>query len=531
MDKKLWRRHGLVLLAGSALYAFLYAFCSQIDQKGATSPGAAWPRFVLALPVACIALGLLFRYVLPLFDMKRRGEEKPFNVYGAMVLIFCCYVPVFLIHYPGSFQYDSSAEVAQIAGGIYNQMHPVLHTLLVRFCISFYDLFQSMEKCAALLSLIQMALVSGCFAGVCASLSRSVSRRAARISLAFFCLYPAHWAFASNCTKDVLFAAFLALFLALCMEEIQTKTLCAKLRAVQIVSGVLTLLLRNNVIFALVPWLIVLLVCGKRYRRMALCAALVIALGQGTNAALIALVDAQGGRLTEGLSLPIQQLARARIYAPECFSPEETALLDTLFVPEELADVPDAFYERYDPVLADPVKNGVNHDIIADNLSAFFGLWRDIGKKAPRIYADAFFNLALPSLYPYSAYRLPARYIEVGCNLAMTVHYALAPIVQPRRFESARAWLDDVFFLTGADDHPVLRWLFNTGFVYWVMLLFVLYDAYKGNRSRIAVLMLPVFFWITYLLGPIMQGRYLYPFICMLPVMVFRFKTEIHNGR
>lgn len=525
-ERKPRLREAAVLLGSAFLYAFLYAFCSQIDEGGVTTAGAALPRFASAFPIALAVLFVLFRYALPRLELAGDEEKKPFCAWGACAFIFCCYVPLFLVHYPGSFQYDSAQEVAQIAAGDYNQMHPILHTLLVKLCISCYDLFQSMEKCAALLSLIQMALVSVCFAQVCASLSRSVSRRAARIAAVFFGLYPAHWAFASNCTKDVLFAAFLALFFALCMEETRLKGLARGQRAVQVISGVLALLLRNNIIFALAPWALVLLLRGKALRRMALYTVLVIALGQGINAGLAVLMDAEGGRLTEGLSLPIQQLARARIYAPERFTAEETALMDELFVPQELRHDPDAHYALYNPMLADPIKNTVDHERMADSLPEFFGLWARVGAKAPRIYWDAFLNLTLPSLYPYSEYKLNVRYIEVGCNLAMTVFYSLPPIVQPRRFAPVRAWLDETLFLTGADDNPVLRWLFNTGFVYWVMLLFVLYDMYRGNRARVTVLLLPVFFWVTYLLGPIMQGRYLYPFICMLPLIVLRPKTN-----
>lgn len=520
-------RKTAVLVSGALLYAVLYAFCSQVDQSGATQASAALPRFLAAFPIALAALAALFGYVLPRLETVKREGEKSFCAWGAWAFLFCCYVPLFLIHYPGSFQYDSATEVAQIAAGDYTQMHPMLHTLFVRFCISFYDLFQSMEKVSAMCSLIQMALASLCFAQVAAALSRSVSRRAAVIATAFFGLYPAHWAFASNCTKDVLFAAFLALFFALCMEEAQAGGLPRARRACMIVSGVLATLLRNNIIFAMVMWAAALL-ARRGMRRMALYAVLVIVLAQGANSAMAWLLDAQPGRLTEGLSVPIQQLARVRLYAQESLTQEETEQIDAWLIGELMAPSAQEHYARYEDSLSDPIKNYVNHERIAGDLPGFFALWARMGMKYPRLYADAFLNLALPSLYPYSEYRLSARYIEVGCNLSMTVFYSLDPIVQPRRFAAAREWLDKTLFLTGADEHPVLRWLFNTGFIYWVMILFALYEAYSANGRRAAVMLLPVLFWVTYLLGPIMQGRYLYPFICMLPVMVLRPGTNRH---
>lgn len=207
---------------GAGIYAVLFALCSQIDEAGTVNARTAVVRFLTAFPVAAILLALLFCFVLPRLELRPDAErKKPFCTPGAFCFIFCCYVPMFLVLYPGSFTYDSMTQVHQIASHAYSTFHPLLHTLLIRFAISFYDVLQSMELCGVVYSVIQMTLVSLCFAQVCASLSRSVSRRAARLAMLFFALYPAHMAFASNCTKDVLFSAFLALFAALCLEMTQ----------------------------------------------------------------------------------------------------------------------------------------------------------------------------------------------------------------------------------------------------------------------------------------------------------------------
>ena len=93
-------------------------------------------------------------------------------------------------------------------------------------------------------------------------------------------------------------------------------------------------------------------------------------------------------------------------------------------------------------------------------------------------------------------------------------------IVQPGRFEAIRTWLDANVWATGARDIPVLRWVFNAGVVIWLMLLSVLFAMRRGDWARFAVLLLPVLLWGTYLLGPVMQGRYLYPFVCLLPLLL-----------
>ena len=74
----------------------------------------------------------------------------------------------------------------------------------------------------------------------------------------------------------------------------------------------------------------------------------------------------------------------------------------------------------------------------------------------------------------------------------------------------------------GAMQLPFVGWLLNMGLIVWAMLFFVLREAYAGRRARFAAALLPVLLWGTFLLGPVMAGRYVYPFVCALPVLASR---------
>lgn len=512
-----------MLLLGAFVYALLYALCSQVDVSGSVDAGQVLPRFALAFPAALCALALLFRFALPRLECGAATEaDKPFFTPGAFFLLACCYGVMFLIQYPGSFMYDTQRQVYQIARGEYEMFHPLLHTLLIRACLSAYDLFQSFEKCAALYSVIQLTIIAACFAQVCASLARMYGKRAAWISALFFGLYPSHPAFASNCTKDGLFSAFFALFFALCFEEALTGVLSGPRRALRLAAGVLACLLRNNMIYALAVWSVCLLVFGRRTRRLAVLSVLAVALCCGVNGVLQRATDAKDGSVIEMLSVPIQQLSRARLYAPQCFTREELALMDEVFV-DALYGESDALYERYEPTLADPVKNYLDEALVKARFGELAAMWLDVGLRCPGVYLDALLNLALPSLYPYSHYRVAQPYMETGLQPGVvTAPFDQPPMTQPARFEGMRSWMYEHIFKTGADDVPVIRYLFNTGFVFWTLLMIVLYELYCGNGKRFMLLLLPVLLWGTYLLGPVMQGRYLYPFICVLPLFVCR---------
>ena len=519
-------REWAALLFGGVIYALFYALGSQIDQSGTTILGTSFARFALALPVACAVLWALFRCVLPRLEMAAdRPAKKPFCTAGAFLLIFASFVPLFLVEYPGSFMYDIAAQTTQIASGQYSMFHPLAHTLLIRACLSMYNVLGSFERCAALYSVISMLIMAACFAHVGASISRSVSRRAARISTGFFCLYPAHMALASNCTKDGMFAAFFALFLALCAEDIACGRLSGMHRAIQVIAGVMACLMRNNMIYAIAAWMVLLLFRRKKYLRVVLCALLAIVLSRAVNTGLGAYTHADRGSVGEMISVPIQQLARARLYADEAFTDEERVLMDAVCADPRYGGT--QVWQRYEPTLSDPVKNYLDYDVLKANAAELVGIWLRIGGECPDVYLDAFLALALPSYYPYSEYRVAQPYLEIGMQQgALTAPFGLDPIVQPGRFAAIREWLYKTVYITGMDEVPVIRYLFNTGAIFWLLLLFALYDLYTGRFERIAFMLLAGLLWGTFLLGPVMQGRYLYPFVCVLPIFILRRKAN-----
>ena len=118
-----------MLIVGALGYALLTALCSQIEQTGATAWSTTLVRFGLAFPVALVVLALLLEKLMPQMVCVPRGEKKPFCTLGAFALFLACYTPMLLIEYPGSFQYDVTYQVYQIATGRYTQFHPLAHTL------------------------------------------------------------------------------------------------------------------------------------------------------------------------------------------------------------------------------------------------------------------------------------------------------------------------------------------------------------------------------------------------------------------
>ena len=510
-------RKRVTALIGGALFALFAAFGWQIEHGGESRPLAALlVAALLTLPAAAL-LTVVFEGAWRRHLPRRAGALRSgrlFSARCAALLLFACYVPMFLVACPGSFAYDVPFQLRQVFTGAYSTHHPLIHTLLLGGCVALGRALGSIDLGASLYTLTQMALLSGCFALACASIARRCGDRAARRSLAFFALYPLHMLFAVNATKDVLFGGCFALTLALALELAQTPAERADGRLVAglAAAGALMMLLRNNAVYAAAVWLLVLIPAGLRRRGLLRSALLAVMLSLLLNSLLGAATGAVKGDLSEMLSWPIQQLARARLTQSENLTQEECAQIDAL-MPEEA-------WRNYDPTISDPVKFVFDTERMKADPGSFLRLYAGVGLKCPKAYLDAVLALTMPFYYPYSRYPTSGYYLQMGISAEQTEQWCdFDWIASHSLFPRVLASLSWRFGAQGAMQIPVVGWLFNTGVIVWVMLALVLREAYFGRWRRFAVALLPMLLWGTFLLGPVMAGRYAYPFVCALPVL------------
>ena len=93
---------------------------------------------------------------------KRKKDIKFFLL--IWLIIFICWIPVFLAFYPGAFVYDAQDEYVQVASRIFTTHHPLTHVLLLGgFVCLGNKLFASYNIGIAMYTLFQMAVLSGVF--------------------------------------------------------------------------------------------------------------------------------------------------------------------------------------------------------------------------------------------------------------------------------------------------------------------------------------------------------------------------------
>ena len=67
------------------------------------------------------------------------------------------------------------------------------------------------------------------------------------------------------------------------------------------------------------------------------------------------------------------------------------------------------------------------------------------------------------------------------------------------------------------------------GVIVWLTLFFALRGFAEEGKAGLAGV-LPLMLLATFLLGPVMAGRYIYPFVCALPVLAGRTRKLKSSG-
>lgn len=479
-------------------------------------------------------------------EVRRRPVWQAWLFYS--LLIFLCWLPVFLAYYPSVFAYDAEGQLYQVLAADYSTHHPLLHTLFLGAFFRLGIARGSVSAGMAVHSVVQMALMACAFGWAVSFLyQRRVSGRVRAALLLFFAVFPANSVLALSTTKDVLFAALvlvytLWLYRVACSQSPgsgrntahgQSEKVGGKEMAACVFLAVLMLLFRNNAVYAFVVSApVVYLGLGgrtrgeesggrnaarsgltrKRYLYMTL---LTLVLYGICAFSLKAITHAQNGSPREMLSVPLQQMARTRVKAEEKINPSMRQELEK-YIPSEWV------FAAYNPHLADPVKNRA---VIHDDPAGLIRTWIRLGLAHPAIYIDAFLDnsLGLWYLWDTSHAEIYGIGTESGFGYLSTDNR-----VMPAGFEveehsllpELRAFMEKIVSDNAYSKIPLLRLLFAPALYGWLLYLYIVTAFYrKRYREALPVVFLAAY-GLTLLLSPTVLVRYIYPMMVTIPVIL-----------
>lgn len=503
------RRNAISYGLGLLLAAFLVAGRRLSVSGGFTAATFGdWLGVLAALGGYGAALGGMLTLLYGWMARPRptRGRDLLGRFPAVFGLLAVCWIPAWLALWPGTLRYDAPTQLYTYLDWQLTAHHPLLHTLLLGWCMDVGMSYGGAGHGLALYCGLQLALMALMLAWACRWMARHGAPFGARLGVVIlFALLPLYPLFGISATKDVLFGGLFML------TVLQIYDLAREPSALQSpwrilgfgLTGVLMCLMRNNGFYALAlaaPFVALMTVRGRRLRALFLCW---VTAGASllANAGLMAALDAQPGDAVETLSIPLQQMAR--VSAMDGLSEEEAALLGEIYpVDPGLA---------YDPQIADPVKWAMTYDAFYADPARYLALWLRMGLEHPARYLEAFLVQNLPYFYPGA----PMRY-NVVLGVESTEMYPLASQPLLPGLTALYQRYDETLEAYGLSGTYLLS---DPAAQVWLCLAALGFALWRRRRGLAAACALLLALWVTCLLGPVAILRYMLGFFYAMPVL------------
>ena len=468
-----------------------------------------------------------------LWRAPKPGKGRRF-FFGSLFLDFLAWFPAFLAYYPAICAYDVPIQTGQIVSGAYNDHHPIAHTLLLKWAMDFgKNVLGSVNGGIAAYALFQMLLLGTAFAFGVYFLYRHGVKRVWLLIVQMFCMfYPFHAYMSVSVTKDTVFSAFFLIAL-LALQEMNMGH--KAYMPVFFFAGIGVILFRNNGKYAFLALLVFLLaaVCFDKNNRalrgrVFLTAAAVFVVGNMALSGIFKATGAEQGDKREMLCLPIQQLSRTMIYhgGIGVIAEDDGAMPDT---DKALINdfILDEGYRAYRADFTDPVKSHTNTYVARYRAKDFLTTYVGLFFRFPGDYVNAALTVNAGYLYPNDvthAYINAQEGQAAGGGYVQT-RWSAGELNErgiykaskwPWLYERMEKWADDNAYLK----IPVIKYLFVPGVWIWWYLLFAGWLLIKRNFTGCIPLMLVFGYFLTLLLGPTVQLRYLYPVMAAFPFLL-----------
>lgn len=538
-DRRLLRRSVTYAAIVSFLFSIAMIVGYQLQNFGMTGPGVRG-KILILLRGCCLGIAV-FPFAEVLFSIvgripfhgpvqKEQGKWKSGKVFGiSTAAIFLCLVPVWLAYYPIAMSYDFHRQLGEASKGFawFWPYQPIAHTWLIWLFLQLGQLIGNLQTGMACMALFQMLVYSLVAGYACAFLYRILRKPWTVVAgVLFFGVFPLNSVLVLCATKDVLFGVLFLLFLLLlgeCVFFSEGKRRIV-LSVLLLLEGCLMMQFRNNCIYAVAAFGIcwVLAAAGKERVRVILLCVLLVAGGKGTELAIKAAIGTQMGiAKVEMYSVPIQQFARVGYYHGEELDDETWQLLNQ-YVPED-------YWADYYPPISDGVKGNVAVTTFSQAWEGHTGQllkdWFRLGIRYPNEYLDAFLELTRGYWFPDD--RSYAECLGYGTEGRLGTIYTQnigfledgTEISHESKLPWLEAQLEKVVSGNAYYDWPVISLPFKSAFYFWAFIMVWLAFLFRRQKMQAVICLFPLLYMGTLLLGPVVQMRYVFPFILSLPVL------------
>ena len=519
-----------------ALFSLIFAVCMifgrNLDRDGSVpfKNPVIWIVILLLAAVCTFLVRFFWDRLLKAEGRKRKQKEQSVTAkaFGITALVvFLCYLPVFLAVYPGFFVYDAQDELMQVITRNFSTHHPLIHVLLLGGIIQLvHKISGSYNLGIACYILFQMAVLSLTYSYVICHMRKEGMGKKVGIAITLYLgLFPTVVMFSLCSAKDGLFTGMLLLMVLMLRELIkQPAEFFRKRYYIALLWGAsaLMMLLRHNGFYAFIVFAILFLLMHKAaglsdyLKKILLLFAGILVVYLVINKGLAAALHADDSEHQEMLTVPIQQMARVYAMEGDTLTDDEKSTLYEI-LPEEAL-------RRYTPKVSDGVKVAFHNEAYEKDPGKYRRLWFRIGAEHPFAYLNAWFMTSYGFWYPDTV-------IDVyRGNTVFTFTYEDSSyfgyeVEQPGERRSLIPDIDTFYRWLSLEPDlqqiPVISWLFSPGFLFWTFAFVLGYFWYGGHLKRLIPWLLPGLIWLTVILGPTYLVRYVVFLWVLLPLLLW----------
>lgn len=441
-----------------------------------------------------------------------------------ILLLWLIYIIAF---YPGILSPDPSFQLLQYfnidnkyseyvnlidKNVIITNHHPVLHTLLLGFFTNIgIKFFSSFNIGLFIYTIFQTIILSSTLSYTIKFMKEiNISLKYRKICLLIYSLVPVFPLYALSPVKDVIFGSLIILYIISIYKFIKFKEqIKFKDIILEIILMVLITLFRNNgihVILLSFPFLI--FTNKENLFKFILIFISTILIYFSYSKIILPHFKITNGSIREVLSVPFQQTARYVKEHKKEVTKKEKVIIDKLLNY-------DTIDTRYNPKLADPVKNEFNKDYTDKDLKNYFDVWFTEFKKHPITYVEATIENTYGYFYPIETnWYVHIKGKKIVNNYGFDYHFnKLKPI---RTILGGFAIIFPYI--------PFIGLIINIGFNTWILLFMLSYMIYKRKYKDIIYLIPSFILLLVCFVSPAnTYFRYALPNIFAMPVMLSMF--------
>lgn len=432
-------------------------------------------------------------------------------------LILLCWLPFYLINYPGVVISDSVDQMWQAINRSYINHHPVVQTWLIQFifylCSFFTDNFNSY---VAVYCCLQVIAVASIYAYTVKSIYEyGVKKWFCRFIALFFALMPYNIMFGINMWKDTLFSAFMLLFIVLLWRNTDSfpkekigNTIVEML--LLFLSGFCICMFRNNGFLSFLfflPFAVIILWKSKKKICITLFGViLAVLLVRGPVFSMLQVSETD---TIESLSIPAQQIASV-IAVDGNITAEQRELLNQIVDVDRLPDI-------YFSECSDPVKNLVrekaNQEALTEYGKNYLKLWISLGIKNPGLYLQAYIKQTEgywnPDIQNWE-------YTHGICVTSLPIQ--TTPLLPDFICNLLQKYVVPIWGFS----IPVVGILWSIGGMMWVFFILIGFCIVKNKKENLLLFIPVLALWMTLMIAtPVYaEFRYIYSLFLCMPIYI-----------